>query len=185
MNSVVYVGMDVDKEKAVIAVLRGTETEISGESVIRNERSAVRKFFSKLNGCGKVIACYEAGCFGFELYRQLNEMGVACMVVAPGLIPHRPSDRVKTDRRDARTLVRALRNGDLTRVYVPTKKDESVRDYLRMYEDTKGDLKRINGNGKLNSPGERKQNSPGGGKCISSGDGKRKSPGNGKQNSPY
>jgi transposase len=100
MNSVVYVGMDVDKEKAVIAVLRGTETEISGESVIRNERSAVRKFFSKLNGCGKVIACYEAGCFGFELYRQLTEMGVACMVVAPGLIPHRPSDRVKTDRRD-------------------------------------------------------------------------------------
>lgn len=65
------------------------------------------------------------------------------MVVAPGLIPHRPSDRVKTDRRDARTLVRALRNGDLTGVYVPTKRDESVRDYLRMYEDAKSDLKKV------------------------------------------
>ena len=77
------------------------------------------------------------------MYRQLTEMEVACMVTAPGLIPHRPSDRVKTDRRDARTLVRALRNGDLTGVFVPTKKDESVRGYLRMYEDMKVDLKKV------------------------------------------
>jgi transposase len=138
-----YVGMDVDKEKIAIAVLRGTEREISGESVIRNEALSVRKCFARLKEQGEVFACYEAGCFGFELYRQLTEMGVACMVAAPGLIPHRPSDRIKTDRRDARTLVRALRNGDLTGVYVPTKKDESVRDYLRMYEDTKVDLKRV------------------------------------------
>jgi transposase len=143
MNSLVYVGMDVDKDKIVIAVLKGAEIEISKESVIRNEGSAVRKFFTKLKEYSEIFACYEAGCFGFGLYRQLTEMGVACMLVAPGLIPHRPSDRVKTDRRDARTLVRALRNGDLTSVYVPTKKDESVRDYLRMYEDTKGDLKRV------------------------------------------
>jgi transposase len=135
--------MDVDKERIAIAVLRGTENEVSGESVIRNEASAVRKCFTKLKEHGEVFACYEAGCFGFELYRLLTEMEVACMVVAPGLIPHRPSDRVKTDRRDARTLVRALRNGDLTGVYVPTKKDESVRDYLRMHEDAKVDLKRV------------------------------------------
>jgi transposase len=143
MDSVVYVGMDVDKERIAIAVLRGTANEISGETVIRNDASAVRKWFAKLKEHGEVFACYEAGCFGFELYRLLTEMEVACMVVAPGLIPHRPSDRVKTDRRDARTLVRALRNGDLTGVYVPTKKDESVRDYLRMHEDAKVDLKRV------------------------------------------
>jgi len=70
-------------------------------------------------------------------------MEVTCKVVAPGLIPHRLMNRVKTERRDARTLVRALRNGDLTGIYVPTKKDESVRDYLRMYEDAKTDLKRV------------------------------------------
>ena len=143
MNSVVYVGMDVDREKIAIAVLGATESELSRESVIRNEPSAVRKFFTRLKENSEVFACYEAGCFGFELYRQLTEMGVACMVAAPGLIPHRPSDRVKTDRRDARTLVRALRNGDLTGVFVPTKKDESVRNYLRMYEDTKVNLKRV------------------------------------------
>jgi transposase len=143
MNSVQYVGMDVDKEKIALAVLKGTDTEVSKELVIRNEASAVRKCFSKLKEQSEVIACYEAGSFGFELYRRLTEMEVACMVVAPGLIPHRPSDRVKTDRRDARTLVRALRNGDLTGVYVPTKRDESVRDYLRMYEDAKSDLKKV------------------------------------------
>jgi transposase len=143
MKSVLYVGMDVDKEKIVLAVLKGTETKIIEESVIRNEASAVRKCFTKLKGRGEVMACYEAGSFGFGLYRQLTEMDIACKVVAPGLIPHRPSDRVKTDRRDARTLVRALRNGDLTAVYVPTKKDEGVRDYLRMYEDAKSDLKKV------------------------------------------
>ena len=142
MNSVTYVGMDVDKEKIAIAMLGATGSELSRESVIRNEPSAVRKFFTKLKENGEVFTCYEAGCFGFELYRQLTEMGVACMVAAPGLIPHRPSDRVKTDRRDARTLVRALRNGDLTGVFVPTKKDEGMRDYLRMYEDMKVDLKK-------------------------------------------
>jgi transposase len=117
MDSVVYVGMDVDKEKIVLAVLIGVDTEVAEELVIRNEASAVQRYFSRLKGRGEVMAGYEAGSFGFGLYRQLAEMEVACLVVAPGLIPHRPSDRVKTDRRDARTLVRALRNGDLTGVY--------------------------------------------------------------------
>ena len=69
MNSVVYVGMDVDKEKIAIAVLRGTESEISKESAIGNEPSTVRKHFARLKDFGEVVACYEAGCFGFELYR--------------------------------------------------------------------------------------------------------------------
>jgi transposase len=135
--------MDVDKEKIAIAVLRGTETQICREFVIRHEWSAVCKCFAKLKEDAEVFACYEAGCFGFELYRRLMKMEVGCIVAAPGLVPHRPSDRIKNDRRDARTLVRALRNGDLTAVYVPTNKDESVRDYLRMYEDVKGDLKKV------------------------------------------
>jgi transposase len=70
-------------------------------------------------------------------------MDVACIAAAPGLILHRPSDRIKTDRLDARMLVRALRNGDPAEVYVPTKEDESVRDYLRMLQDTKTDLRKV------------------------------------------
>ena len=97
MNSVLYVGMDVDKEKIAIAVLRGTDPDITEELVIRNEASSIRKRFAKLKEHGEVMACYEAGCFGFGLYRQLTDMGVTCQVIAPGLIPHRPTDRVKTD----------------------------------------------------------------------------------------
>ena len=70
MNSVVYVGMDVDNEKIAIAVLRGTENEISRESMIRHEPSTVRKYFAKLKEHGEVLACYEAGYFGFELHRN-------------------------------------------------------------------------------------------------------------------
>jgi transposase len=135
--------MDVDKEKIAIAFSRGEFAgDLIEETVIRNGESSVRKFFTKLSEQGEVIACYEAGSFGFALCRQLTEMGVACIVAAPSLIPRRPGDRVKTDRRDARLLMRTLRHGDSDAVYVPTRKDEAVRDYLRMFEDMKNDLKK-------------------------------------------
>jgi len=141
MNRVHYVGMDVDKEKIVLARLgagRGAEVQ---EHVIANTPSAVKKHFTVLLADAEVHASYEAGCFGFGLYRQLSAMGVAVLVAAPGLIPRKPSDHIKTDRRDARTLAMALRAGQLTGIYVPTAQDESVRDYLRMYEDLRGDLR--------------------------------------------
>jgi transposase len=135
--------MDVDKEKIAMAVLPGNSNEFVSEQLVRNTVAAVSKYFGKLmvNGT-EVIACYEAGCFGFGLARCLSELGIGCAVAAPGMLPKKPSDRVKTDRRDARTLAKALRNGDVHNVYVPTKQDEAVRDYLRMYEDVKGDLKK-------------------------------------------
>jgi len=142
MSRAVYVGMDVDKEKIVAAKLgNGTDGQVE-ERVIANRPSAVKKYFAALAGEGDVVAAYEAGCFGYGLYRQLTEMGVACLVAAPGLIPRKPSDRVKTDRRDAKTLALALRGGQLTGVHIPTKHDESVRDYLRLYEDLRGDLRK-------------------------------------------
>lgn len=141
---VLYVGMDVDKEKIAMAVLNGNGNEFVSEQLVRNDSVAVTKYFQKLMKSGKeVIACYEAGCFGFRLARQLSGLGIGCAVAAPGMLPKMPSDRVKTDRRDARTLARALRNGDVHNVYVPTEQDESVRDYLRMFEDTKGNVKRV------------------------------------------
>ena len=142
MSTVVYVGMDVDKKKIVVAELgddRGSDVQ---ERVIANTPAAVKKYFAPLAAGAEVMATYEAGCFGFGLYRQLTEMGVACLVAAPGLVPRKPSDRVKTDRRDARTLAYALRMGGLTGVHIPTRHDESVRDYLRMYEDLRSDLRK-------------------------------------------
>ena len=142
MSRVIYVGMDVDKAKIVAAKLDdGGSVEVE-ERVIANKPSAVKKYFAALVGTADVMATYEAGCFGYGLYRQLTEMGVTCLVAAPGLIPRKPSDRVKTDRRDAKILALTLRGGQLTGVHIPTKHDESVRDYLRMYGDLRSDLRK-------------------------------------------
>ena len=139
--SVQYVGMDVDKQKIVLARLGAGRDTRAIEQVIANTPSAVKKYFTSLLGAAEVHATYEAGCFGFGLYRQLSAMGVTVVRAAPGLIPRKPADRVKTDRRDAHNLALALRAGQLTAIYVPTQQDESVRDYLRMYEAFRGDLR--------------------------------------------
>ncbi len=139
--SVQYIGMDVDKQKIVLARLGAGRDTHAVEHVIANTPSAVKKYFTPLLGGGEVHATYEAGCFGFGLYRQLTAMGVSVVLAAPGLIPRKPADRVKTDRRDAHNLAMALRAGQISAVYVPTQQDESVRDYLRMYEALRGDLR--------------------------------------------
>ena len=142
-SSVSYIGMDVDKAKIVVAVLKDSELETTLERMIVNSPHAVQQFVeAQQSESEEIMACYEAGSCGFELYRQLTELGVTCLVAAPGLIPHAPGKRVKTDRLDARKLARALRSGELTGVHVPCREDEHVRDYLRLYEDLKRDLRR-------------------------------------------
>jgi transposase len=89
-----------------------------------------------------VRATYEAGPTGFVLARRLAAAGVDCLVCAPGLIPRGPSDRVKTDRRDAERLVRLLAAGELHRVAVPSLEEEALRDLVRAREDLRGDLMR-------------------------------------------
>jgi transposase len=89
-----------------------------------------------------VRACYEAGSCGYEVYRQLAAMGIACDIIAPGLIPVRVGDRVKTDRRDAEKLARLLRAGELTSIRVPTETEEALRDLIRCREDAREDVLR-------------------------------------------
>jgi transposase len=88
------------------------------------------------------MLAYEAGPCGYWLYRYLTRKGVSCAVVAPSLIPRKAGDRVKTDRRDAVTLARLLRSGDLSSIYVPGVDDEAIRDLSRAREDAMQDLKR-------------------------------------------
>ena len=80
-----------------------------------------------------VYVVYEAGPCGYGLYRQLVAKKFDCMVCAPSLIPRKPGDRIKTDRRDAIKLVRSLRAGDLSAVHVPSVEDESFRDLARAW----------------------------------------------------
>jgi transposase len=132
--------MDIDKEKIVIAKLTD-RSPLAEEAVIADRAHAVGKYFTALSKEATVTAAYKSGCFSFELQRQLADLGVAAISAAAGLIPRKPSDRLKADRRDARTLAFALRAGQLSGVHIPTKQDESVSDYLRMYDDMHDDLR--------------------------------------------
>jgi transposase len=103
----------------------------------------IDKLLRKLEAKGATLVfAYEAGPCGYWLYRYLTRRGLGCAVVAPSLIPRKPGDRVKTDRRDAVTLARLLRSGDLSSIYVPTVDDEAIRDLSRAREDAVRDLKR-------------------------------------------
>ena len=133
MNSLIYVGMDVHKETIAIAIFRDNNRNVEFERTIRNEPGQIKKFFKRLKDKEEnIISCYEAGPTGFTIYRQLEEMEITCLVAAPSLLPRKPGDKIKTDKRDAIMLAKVLRNGEIVSVWVPTKSDESVRDYLRM-----------------------------------------------------
>ena len=98
---ITHVGLDVHAERIVIASLEGQSKEPL-LCDIPNDPKVIRRTFQRLaRETYDLHCCYEAGPCGFELYRQLTKMGVACEVIAPDLIPVRAGDRVKTDRRDA------------------------------------------------------------------------------------
>ena len=126
-----FVGLDVHAETIAVAIARPGRSPAEDAGTLGTETAQVRKWVMRHADRGTWLVCYEAGPTGFELYRQLTQLGVACQVVAPGLVPKRPTDRVKTDRRDARHLAAALRAGTLTPVRVPTAAEEAFRDLVR------------------------------------------------------
>jgi transposase len=139
-----FVAFDVSKTKHAVAIAdggRGGEVRFLGE--ISSSPAAVERLIGKLAGrYGKLHFCYEAGPTGYGLYRQIQTHGHACLVIAPALIPKRPGERVKTNRRDAVTLARLHRAGELTGVWVPDAVHEAVRDLVRAREAAADDLRR-------------------------------------------
>lgn len=128
-----FVRLDVHKETIAVAVTedrRGDGVRYLGE--IANSREAIRKLADKLMKTRETLHfCYEAGPCGYNIHRQLSEVGHACDLVAPSMTPSRPGDRVKTDRRDAVMLARLHRAGGLTAVWVPDEGHEAMRDLVR------------------------------------------------------
>ena len=120
-DRITYVGLDVHKESIVVAVAEGgLRGEVREYGRIANTPAALDCLLRKLGGEGmKLRFCYEAGPCGYGIHRQLSARGHECVVVAPSLIPKRAGDRVKTDRRDAASLARLHRAGELTAVWVP------------------------------------------------------------------
>lgn len=138
------VGLDVHKKDIVVAMLLpGSDEPVVW--TVPNEPRAVRRLAKRLKreaGGGRLRVVYEAGPCGYVLQRQLAAEGVSCQVVAPSLVPTVPGSRIKTDRRDAHKLAKALRGDQLTEVHPPTEEEESVRDLCRCREDVKDDLMR-------------------------------------------
>ena len=133
-----YVGLDTHKDTIAVAIAEAGQSKPRYYGEIANTPEAVAKLVKKLSPQGEVLSfCYEAGPCGYGIYRQLTHMGHDCMVVAPALIPMKPGDRVKTDRRDSESLARLHRVGELTAVWVPGPEQEAVPDLTRAREDTK------------------------------------------------
>lgn len=141
-QGITFVGLDAHKKSINVAVVSpGGELE---EWQLANERAAVKRMVRKIlrESQGEVHFCYEAGPCGYALQRQIESYGAICAVVAPSLIPIKPGERIKTDRRDARKLAMLLRAELLTEVQPPSEAEESVRDLSRAREDAREDLMR-------------------------------------------
>jgi transposase len=141
-HSEAFIGIDTSKSHNAVAIAecgRGGEVRYLG--VFPTTETATRKLVAKVAGkFDKLTFCYEAGPTGYGLYRLIKSLDEECVVVAPSLIPKKPGDRVKTNRRDAVSLARLLRAGELTAVWVPDERHEAMRDLSRARQAANKDL---------------------------------------------
>src|SRR5260370_9392438 len=143
-DGITDVGVDVHKESIVVAVAAGgLRGEVREYGRTGNRPGALDRLRRKLGGDGMTLRfCYEAGPCGYDIYRRLSARGHECVVVAPSLIPKRAGDRVKTDRRDAASLAKLHRAGELTGVWVPDVGHEAKRERGRARLDAVHGLRR-------------------------------------------
>jgi len=129
-----FVGMDVHKETIVVAVTASGEVgKATVYGTFPNTAAGLGKLVKRLRqaGSGPIKFCYEAGPCGYGVHRALTRMGEECMVIAPSMIPRKPGERQKTDKRDAASLAVLHRGGLLTAVWVPDAAHEAMRDLIR------------------------------------------------------
>jgi transposase len=143
--SKVYVGMDVHKDTINVAIAESGRGAAREFGTIEHSADAVARMMRKLKRAhpdASIEYCYEAGPCGYGLARQIHGAAETCRVIAPALIPRRPGERIKTNRRDAKKLAQLDRAGELTSVRQPPEEQEALRDLSRAREDAMHDLRR-------------------------------------------
>ena len=143
-NTITYVAMDTHKKQHRVALHYPCQEEVF-EFTISNTVREINKMVKNITkeAPGKVEFCYEAGVCGFTLKHRIEQFDCKCSVIAPSLIPRKPGERVKTDRRDAKKLLMLFKAGLLTEVHTPNEKQEAAREITRLRETAKENLKRI------------------------------------------
>ncbi len=141
---ITYVAMDTHKKQHRVAVVYPDSGEMQ-EFTVKNTAKDIAKMVRQIKkrAGGMTDFCYEAGVCGFTLKRQIEKLGCKCSVIAPSLVPTKPGDRIKTDRRDARKLLGQFVAGQLTEVYPPDQQQEAARELTRCRQAAQENLKRI------------------------------------------
>jgi len=147
MASILYVGMDVHKENYTVCCYSFEKDEVEYRQTVSPDYRLILKYLEQIRAryteeiqflCG-----YEAGCLGYTLYHQLTQRGVECKIIAPTTMGITNTNGVKTDKRDAGNIAKCLAFRTYSEVNIPTKEDESVKEYIRMRDAQKKALKTI------------------------------------------
>ncbi len=140
---ITFVALDSHKKQHSVAVIYPSTGELA-EWTVPNTQKDIAKMVIKIRqkAAGEVRVCYEAGVCGFVLKRWIEALGCSCSVIAPSLVPVKPGERMKTDRRDARKLLTLFKNGQLTEVHAPTVEQEAARDLTRCRQAAQEDVQR-------------------------------------------
>jgi transposase len=143
-NTITYAAMDTHKKHHKIALQYPNQEELV-EFTVENNLRDIKKMVNKIKrqAPGEIEFCYEAGVCGFALKRRIEQLGCRCCVIAPSLVPRKPGERVKTDRRDAKKLLGMFKAGLLTEVHAPDESQEAARELTRLREAAKDNLKRV------------------------------------------
>ena len=146
MTKTVYIGMDVHSTNYTLSSYTCEADNCFSTVKLGPDVKNILNYISRIKKTHgddiEIITGYEAGCLGYSLYKDLDREGVKCVIIAPTTLPKQKAGEIKTDKRDAQKIARALGTGTYKSVYVPDQEDEDVKEYIRMRDDHKKTLKK-------------------------------------------